>query len=54
MTFALPLIPPDQIEEAFQLLENETIDMSMNPSVETFSHQYLGMGTIKNPSSFYY
>ena len=41
MTFALPLTPPDRIEEAFQLLENEIIDMSVNPSVETFSRQHL-------------
>ena len=41
MTFALPLTSPDQIEEAFQLLEKEIIYMSVNPSVETFSHQYL-------------
>ena len=41
MTFALPLTSPDQIEEASQLLEKEIIDMSVNPSVETFSNQYL-------------
>ena len=41
MTFALPLTPPDRIEEAFQLLDDEINNMAVNPSVETFSRQYL-------------
>ena len=31
----------DQIEEAFQLLEDEINNMGIGPSVETFSRQYV-------------
>ena len=41
MTFALPLCPPNRIEEAFVLMEQEIENMPGSPSVEAFSRQYL-------------
>ena len=35
------MCPHDRIEEAFQHLEEEINDMSVNPSVEAFCRQYL-------------
>ena len=40
MTFSLGLCPPDQIDQAFELYEDE-VENRGSPSVETFARQYL-------------
>ena len=40
MTFALPLCPPDRIEEAFTLLEDEINNLE-HLNVQTFSRDYI-------------
>ena len=40
MSFALPLCPPERIEEAFQLMEDEIINFG-SPRIEAFAQEYL-------------
>ena len=41
MTFALPLAPPQRIEEAFTLIRAEIPSFAINPRTEHFANEYL-------------